>query len=382
MATNIKKLKSFINEQKEEAATREERKNRSSIDFYQNKVGKNCLFLLPPHENMDGLPFVLRGKHRNCGPEGKTDFMCISNDGKKQDKCPQCNEVRDLYNTKKEKDKKKAGKMRRNQRFYWQIIDVAPVLDLDKSDKLEIPECLLDYPGEENKKAYKSRGCKACDWEDSCQGGIRAWSVGKKIQEPILDELEDLLDDDDVTNPKAGRPVVIRRKGEEAMDTEYSGVKFLDTISFPKEVIGRIYEKLIDLSAVSVPKDEEGMRKLMTGISTEDADEDESSDDTPTCFGKYDDDEKDCLKCDYCDPCEVETNGADKGDDSEDEDDEDPKEEIDPELDDDDDPEEDELEKQLKARAKARAGKRTAQSKEGKRTPAPKDPDDDDDEDE
>jgi len=380
MATNINKLKSFISEHKEEAAEREERKNRSSIDFYQNKVGKNCLFLLPPHDNMDGLPFVMRGKHRNCGPEKKTDFMCMSNDGKNQKKCIQCNEVRDLYNTKKEKDKKNAGKMRRNQRFYWQIIDVSPVLDIEKGDKLDIPECLLDFPGEEAKKTYKKRGCKACDWEESCEAGIRAWSIGKKIQEPILDELEDLLDDEDVTNPKAGRPVVVRRKGEEAMNTEYSGVKFLKPIEFPKPVIDRIYEGLIDLSAVSVHKDAEQMKKLMTGIDTEDADESDS-DEMPTCFGKYDDDEKDCLKCDYCDPCEVEANGSDDPDPDEDEDEDKPKEEIDPELADDgeDDPEEDELEKQLKARAQARAGKRTAQGKQGKRTPAPKDDDDEDD---
>ena len=159
------------------------------------------------------------------------------------------------------------------------------------------------------------------------------------------------------------------------MNTEYSGVKFLKPIKFQKPVIDRIYEGLIDLSAVSVQKDAEQMKKLMTGIDTEDADESDDGE-MPTCFGKYDDDEKDCLKCDYCDPCEVEANGSDDPDPDEDEDE--PKEEIDPELEEDDDPEEDELEKQLKERARARAGKRTAQ--EGKkRTPAPKKDDDEDD---
>ena len=219
MTTNIKKLKSFIKNHKEEEAKKEEKKN-SNINFYQNKVGKNVLFLCPPHENMEGLPFVLRGKHRNCGPEGKTDFMCMSCDGKNLKACPQCVEVSELYNTARERDKKRAQKMRRNQRFYWQIIDVSPILENEKSDKAEIPECFLDFPDESETQKSKSRGCKTCDWAESCKGGIRAWSIGKKIQEPLLDELDELLDDEDVTNPKAGKPIVFRRKGEDAMTTE------------------------------------------------------------------------------------------------------------------------------------------------------------------
>ena len=362
MATNVKKLKSFIKTQKEEAAAQEERKNRGSIDFYQNQVGKNCLFLCPPHENMDEIPFVLRGKHRNCGPAGKTDFMCASMDGKKQEKCIQCVEVKELYGGT-DADKKKASKMRRNQRFYWQIIDCSPLLDLEKGEKPNIPECLLDHPEEEDTKTYKKRGCKACDWEESCNGGIRAWSVGKKIQKPLLDDLEDYIDDEDVTNPKECRPVQVTRTGKEAMNTEYSGIKFLKKFKFPPEVVARIYENLIDLSKVSIPKDEDQMRKLMTGIDTEDA-EGEDNDETPECFGKYDDDDKECLKCDYCDPCEVDSQGDSK--------DESVKEEIDPELDGDEDPEDDELEKQLRLRAQKRAKERTAQ-----RTPSPKKDEDD-----
>jgi hypothetical protein len=292
--------------------------------------------------------------------------MCASCDGKKLQECPQCAEVSELYGTGRESDKKKASRMRRNQRFYWQIIDVSPILDLKKGEEPEIPDCLLDFPGEEETKKRKSRGCKACDWAESCEGGIRAWSIGKKIQDPIIDELDELVDDEDVTNPKAGRPIMVRRKGEEAMNTEYSGIKFMDQIKFPKEVVERIYENLIDLTEVSIPRDPDKIRDLMTGVPTEDA-TDTDDDDPPACFGKYDDDEKECLKCDFADPCEVEAKG-----DSSDEDNEPAEEEPDPEVDQDDDPDDDELENQLKALARKRQKERQA----GKRTPAPAKEDD------
>lgn len=373
MGTDIKKLKGYIKNHKKEEKEKEERKNRSSVEFYQNHVGKNCLYLCPPHENMEGIPFVMRGKHRNCGPEGKTDFMCISNDGKKLKQCPQCMEVKDLYDSSRDSSKKKAGKMKRNQRFYWQIIDMAPLLE---DDPAEMPDCFLDFPDEEDTKTRKKRGCKACEWLDSCEGGIKGWSIGKKIQEPILDELEDLIDDEDVTNPKECRPVILRRKGEEAMNTEYSGIKFSKPFSFPKEVIARIQENLIDLSEMSVPKDADQIKKLMTGDTEEADDTDDGEDDVPKCFGKYDDDEDDCLKCDYSDPCEVEAEGENTKNSKTRDDDDNPKEEPEDIEGDDDSDDDDELENKLKAIAKKRQQER--QKKAGKRTPSPKKSDDED----
>jgi hypothetical protein len=383
MVTNIKKLKSFIKNHKEEEAKKEERKNQNSINFYQNKVGKNALFLCPPHENMEGLPFVLRGKHRNCGPEGKTDFMCASCDGKNLKACPQCVEVRELYDTGRERDKKKASKIRRNQRFYWQVIDTSPILEVEKDEKIIIPDCLLDFPAEEDTKKRKERGCKTCSWAESCEGGVRAWSIGKKIQEPILDELDDLLDDEDVTNPKVGRPIFLRRKGEDATTTEYSGIKFMRPISFPKEVVDRIYGQLNDLSQVSIPKEPDKIRDLMTGVQTEDAEGATEGDDIPKCFGKYDEDEDECLKCDFCEPCEVESKGISsskpKANEEIDDDDNDlapAHEDPDPETNTDSDLEDDELENQLKNLARKRQAER--QAAKNNRTPAPK-PDEDDD---
>jgi len=319
MSTDVEKLKGMIEEEKKDDEERKKRQERGDIGFYRPEVGRNCLYLCPAHENMEGIPYVKRGKHRNCGPEGKTDFMCRRSTGKEPiNDCPQCVEIKELYGTGKERDKKKASRMRRGQRFYWNVINMKPLLELGDDEKVTIPDCFLDYPDEEDTKTRKARGCKRCDYIDSCEEGIIVFSFGPKIKEQLFDEdnLEKFLNKGiDVTNPKGFYPLQFKRKGEEVLNTDYTGVKFGEKVKFPDEVAARISEGLIDLSQLSIPKSVDEVKKLMTGVPTEDAEGENGDEDKPKCFGKYDDDEEKCLKCDYSDVCEVETEGKGSSDD-------------------------------------------------------------------
>jgi hypothetical protein len=184
----------------------------------------------------------------------------------------------------------------------------------------------------------------------------------------MLLQIEKMGDKGDITNPKSGRPISFFRKGEGQKNTSYLNVVFLGKIKFPKPVIDRIEEKLIDLTQVSVPREADQIKNFMIGAPNENGEEVAKSE-TPACFGKYDEDEEDCLSCDFCDPCEVETRGDDikieaKIDD--DEDDSSVSEDPDPELD--DEQENDELENKLYALAK----KRQAARQDSQRTPVKK----------
>jgi hypothetical protein len=382
MSTDLDKLKGMINEEKKNDEERKKRQERGDIGFYRPEVGKNCLYLCPAHENMDGIPYVKRGKHRNCGPEGKTDFMCRRSTGKEPiNDCPQCVEIKELYGTGKERDKKKASRMRRSQRFYWNVINMRPLLELGDDEKVTIPDCFLDYPDEEDKKTRKARGCKRCDYIDACEEGVIVFSFGPKIKEQLFDELEPFLKKGiDVTNPKGFYPLQFKRKGEEVLNTDYTGVKFGDKVKFPDEVVARINEGLIDLSELSIPKGVDEVKKLMSGVPTEDADDENGEEDKPKCFGKYDDDEEKCLKCDYSDPCEVETEGSGPSDnDDEEEKKKPPKRSAAKDVDDD---EEEEEEKKSPKRSAVKEEEEEEEEEKEKKPPkrsAVKEEEDDDD---
>lgn len=280
----------------------------SKFPFYRPPIGFSCLLVCPGHENMKGVSYQKRGKHRNCGPEAKTDFTCRREDKNSPLKeCPQCERVNQLYSTKDERDKAVAGKERRNQRYYFQTIPVNCMVNSKNGRPLEmapIPECFLMCAIEDTE--YKK--CKNCDWYEACDNGIQGWSVGVRLFEDIVDAFDD-TDDVDYTQPETARPVIFKRSGE-GFDTEYKGYRLLEHLELPEPVVKRIKENVFDLTTMSVPKTYEEVQGLMAGIRTSEYnDKDKTIEDNqnPDCFGQYDPDDASCKSCEFADQCKETT---------------------------------------------------------------------------
>ena len=282
MGVDVGKAKKHLKKEKKKKAEREERR-KSQTQWMQSDTGKNCIGIVCPHENMDNMPFQERGVHRNCGPDGKLQFNCRrDNDDVPNDKCTQCVENSKLYASNKKLDKKRASKRRRDQRYYFPVIDLSPLLEDDVS---KMPKCFIDYPDDENKKARKKRGCKNCDWQNACEKGIMTLSAGKIMYNGIMDEFADT--DSDITNPKKFYPIKFEKTQEDPNDPKtirYANIKAMKKpIKLPDEVAARLEENTPDLKLVGAPKSKEEMKALMAGIEMDAGDEEDDDTDLPDC---------------------------------------------------------------------------------------------------
>jgi len=346
-ATDMSKFNKRQKERTEYKKQREERK-KGKLNFKVPPEGWSRLALLPPHESMDGLPYVARGRHRSCGPENKTEFICLRHEDQSPlNDCPQCEEVVRLYTTGQERDKIIASKKRRNQRYYWQCCSLEIMAD---NDPPKMPDCFLQFPADEDDEDQtkkRKKVCSVCAWKDDCVQGIMPFSMGVLMFDDIVDLFEQA--GDDITNLKALRGIKFKRTGE-GQKTKYTGISLLATLEFPKAVRKHIEDNLIDLTLVSPSKTKEEIKALMEGVETGKANDEDDNEETPDCYGEYDPEMKKCGKCQFSDACEIEVSGkAKKSSKDDDDDDEEPPEIKRAKVEDDDD---EEPPKKKKAKAK------------------------------
>jgi len=321
-ATDMSKFNKRQKERTEYKKQREERK-KGKLNFKVPPEGWSRLALLPPHESMDGLPYVARGRHRSCGPENKTEFICLRHEDQSPlNDCPQCEEVVRLYTTGQERDKIIASKKRRNQRYYWQCCSLEIMAD---NDPPKMPDCFLQFPADEDDEDQtkkRKKVCSVCAWKDDCVQGIMPFSMGVLMFDDIVDLFEQA--GDDITNLKALRGIKFKRTGE-GQKTKYTGISLLATLEFPKAVRKHIEDNLIDLTLVSPSKTKEEIKALMEGVETGKANDEDDNEETPDCYGEYDPEMKKCGKCQFSDACEIEVSGkAKKSSKDDDDDDEEP----------------------------------------------------------
>jgi len=101
-------------------------KSKRKKDYWSPKPGKNTLRILP---NWDGDPegdfYRETGYHRKLGTARDKSVVCLLREG--SDRCPVCEQVRDLYKTKNAEDKELAKDIKVQTRILYNIIDLDDV---------------------------------------------------------------------------------------------------------------------------------------------------------------------------------------------------------------------------------------------------------------
>lgn len=231
MALNMDKIRA----RKEQA----DKSTGGNYEFWAPKDGKNTIRILPPKGDRD--TFWSEGYvHFGVGPDNKL-ITCPSTFGKNK-KCPVCEEIERLKNSKNKDDQKLANSMRKTQRIYMNIID---------------------RDGDSDEDKVQVMGCGA--------------SIFKDVLNMVCDP-----DWGDITSFKSGRDVTITKKGK-GLKTEYS------TLGKPKSSVASedieedaLNDMLADLDAIFSEKSYEDILAVMDGAEGSDDDEDMDYDDMST----------------------------------------------------------------------------------------------------
>lgn len=204
----------------------------SNYEFWTPKDGKNTIRILPPAEGKD--VFWAEGfVHFNVGPDNKL-VTCPTTFGKNK-KCPVCESIEKLKNSKNKDDQTLANKMRKTQRIYMNIIDRDAD---DDEDKVQV------------------MGCGA--------------SIFKDVLDMVCDP-----DWGDITDFETGRDVTITKKGK-GLKTEYS------TLGKPKSSVASedieedaLNGLLADVDAIFVEKSYNDILAIMDGEESDDNDDED-----------------------------------------------------------------------------------------------------------
>lgn len=238
-----------LNMNKAQSKAADLQKSGGNADFDKLQSGKNVRRVLPPKGDKD--VFWAEGYlHFGLGEDGKTTATCLETYGQGK-KCPICQYVEQLKQSKNKADRKLAEDIKRTKRTYIAVIN------RDSDDEEDKPVVL---------------------------------SVGKTILQPIIDLICD-PDYGDITDFNEGRDITITKSGK-GMGTEYS------VIAKPKTSIAtedlteeELDEAIPDLESMFVKRSAEELQAILDGVDLED----DSDDDDDTSID-YDELELDDLE--------------------------------------------------------------------------------------
>jgi len=98
MGINQKALQKSIDSHTKRKKEMEDRKNRVNTNWLKLVSGENYIKLLPPHENMNGTPWIHRRMHWQLGPDENLPAVCLRDDEKQPlDDCEACKESYTLF---------------------------------------------------------------------------------------------------------------------------------------------------------------------------------------------------------------------------------------------------------------------------------------------
>ena len=268
----------------------ENRKSGSSSNFIieGKKKGKKRHFviMLPPHENMNEIPFVEFMFHNREVPKDvkganfSTRCQRDSYDDKDFGKCWPCGRMLHFRKKRIEKDDefdKKAGQYAPRRKPISQVIDVTPCFDKRGELKRDLKKCFGKYG--------KMDDCDDCRFEDVCKRFVQKWYMPVKAWEQFNDHF---MDEGDITDLNNAIPIRVSRSGIGQFDTKYDTKAFAKSaIKVPKSVQKRIMKMLLDLTAEDPkPKgDREELKQYykdfynLADITVGDDDDDDDDDD-------------------------------------------------------------------------------------------------------
>jgi len=236
-------------------------KDRTRSSTFSVKGGATAyIYLCPPHENMEGVPFVERLYHQRDIPKGKTGNFSLPcmRDSFDEDpaKCPGCRKMKG-FRKKKQNDGDKwdtlARKHSPRRKPVSQVIDLTSILDADGQwpEGIAIKDCFLNHG--------QVDGCDDCELVTACTKGISRWYMPVRAWEQFGDHFTDF---GDITNPGEACPVRVRRTGSGVRDTRYAtSVVVNSKFEMPADVVDRLDEGIQDLTAID-PKPEEKTDEL------------------------------------------------------------------------------------------------------------------------
>lgn len=207
----------------------------SNTDYDKLVQGKNVRRILWPKGDSDS--FYSEGLiHFGLGSDGKSVATCPKTFGSKE-KCPICEYVEELQQSKNKEDKKLASDIKAKRRIYVNVIN------RDGDD--ETPRVL---------------------------------PIGVTILKGLLETICD-ADYGDITDPEDGRDITITRKGE-GLKTEYSVLpKPKSSVVSDEQTPDEIEEEMTDLESLFVKKSYDELEAILNGEDSDNDNDDDSSDD-------------------------------------------------------------------------------------------------------
>lgn len=193
----------------------------AGVRWWKPKVGTNVIRILPSWKGRQFEFFKPVYVHWNVG-ENKNKVFCPTTEGK-DEFCPICAYVEELYNSGLEEDVAEAKEISRRERYACNI--------LDRSGQSE---------------------------------GVAVYEMGPKLFRDILFLFTD-GDYGEVDDPKTGRDIKIVREGTGMMDTKYSPYPAANTSQIDEKILNDAY----DLDVVYKPLSGEELEAALVG-DTED----------------------------------------------------------------------------------------------------------------
>jgi len=201
--------------------------------------------LMQPHENMNGVPFIINMYHQRQLPadvKGAFSIRCQRDSYEDQiniSKCYGCRQMMKYRKKKQVKDDKwdkKAGQYAPQRKPISQIIDITACFNKDGKFKRDLKKCFGNYGKEE--------GCDDCRFADSCEKFIQKWYMPVKAWKQCRQHFKDY---GDLTDMKAAIPIRIMRTGK-GLKSQYETTAFKDyKMELSQQTRKLIKEKLIDL---------------------------------------------------------------------------------------------------------------------------------------
>jgi len=280
MAVNLKKMEGKY----------EDYKNRRTFGSNFTVEGNKTRFviMLPPHKNMDEVPYVEKMFHTRDTKDMKGASFSITcqrdnYDDRDFGKCWACKRSFAFRKKRKEKDDKwdlKAKEHSARRKPLSQVIDITPCIN----KRGEVRK------GKEIKKCFGKHGkmddCEDCFLTEVCEKFIQKWYMPIRCWEQFNDHF---IDEGDLTDLNKAVPVRIKRSGKGQYDTKYETKPFTKSaMKLPSGVQKRIMKGLIDLTAEDPKpsaKTDEDLKKIykdffsFADVSVGDDDDDDDDDD-------------------------------------------------------------------------------------------------------
>lgn len=215
----------------------ESQSNYSNADYDKLQQGKNVRRVLWPKGDKDS--FYSEGYlHFGLGAEGKSVATCPKTWNSKE-KCPICEYVEQLQQSKSKDDKKLANDIKAKRRIYINV------LNRDDDEDGDTPKVL---------------------------------PIGVTILKGLLETICD-ADYGDITDPEDGRDITITRKGQ-GLKTEYSVLpKPKSSEACEDKTPEELEEEMTDLDSLFIKKSYDELEDILNGEDGDSDDDEDNEDD-------------------------------------------------------------------------------------------------------